>query len=148
MSEDPSWQYEPTSESAKPDGYLVTRYEGSKAVEVLYGGTATADELAQLHAAIALQCLRHGRAPAPTLFLSAGTVPLDEHDQVRPVWFAAPPAQTADVRDALLLAQRMCREALPKFNWGASCLDANAIRLLNEAPSAIDAAIAAIQRKG
>ena len=53
------------------------------------------------------------------------------------------PAASVDARDAaLLLAQRMCREALPKFNWGASFLDANAIQLLNEAPAAIDAAIA------
>lgn len=49
-------------------------------VVVLLGlqGPAPADELAQLHAAIASQCLRHGRAAAPTLFLSAG--PVDGHD--------------------------------------------------------------------
>jgi len=53
------------------------------------------------------------------------------------------PAAPVDARvAALLLAQRMCREALPKFNWGASFLDANAIQLLNEAPAAIDAALA------
>lgn len=49
----------------------------------------------------------------------------------------------SDLREALKLAQRMCREALPKFNWGASSLDANAIDLLNRAPIAIDAALSA-----
>ena len=54
-------------------------------------------------------------------------------------------AQTADARDAELLAlkmaDRLCKEALPKFNWGASALDANAIKLLNEVPGLISAAI-------
>lgn len=36
--------------------------------------------------------------------------------------------------DTLKQVERMNREALPKFNWGASFLDANAIRLLNEVP--------------
>ena len=60
---------------------------------------------------------------------------------------AAPIAQTADARDAELLAlkmaDRLCKEALPKFNWGASALDANAIKLLNEVPGLISAAISA-----
>lgn len=43
---------------------------------------------------------------------------------------------------ALEFAQRLIKEALPKFNWGASFLDANAIALLNEAPAAVNAAIA------
>lgn len=30
------------------------------------------------------------------------------------------------------LVRRLHDEALPKFNWGASALDANAIHLLNE----------------
>ncbi len=37
---------------------------------------------------------------------------------------------------------RLCDEALPKFNWGASALDANAIKLLNEVPRQLRAAIA------
>jgi hypothetical protein len=43
---------------------------------------------------------------------------------------------------ALKAAQRLIKEALPKFNWGASCLDANAITLLNEVPLGIEAALA------
>ncbi len=49
--------------------------------------------------------------------------------------------QREELLAALLLAQRLCDEALPKFNWGASTLDANAIDLLNRAPVAIQAAI-------
>lgn len=49
--------------------------------------------------------------------------------------------QEAVMRAALLLAKRMCEEALPKFDWGASCLDANAIDLLNRAPAAIASAL-------
>lgn len=44
--------------------------------------------------------------------------------------------------EALRAAKNLFDEALPKFNWGASALDANAIRLLNEAPMAVNAAIA------
>ena len=44
--------------------------------------------------------------------------------------------------DALKLAQRLCEEALPKFDWGASALDANALTLLNTLPSAIKKALA------
>ena len=50
--------------------------------------------------------------------------------------------QLAEAQDALQAAQRLFREALPKFNWGASFLDANAIQLLNEVPAKVDAAIA------
>lgn len=42
---------------------------------------------------------------------------------------------------ALQLADRLCKEALPKFNWAASALDANAIDLLNRAPAAIEKVI-------
>jgi len=45
--------------------------------------------------------------------------------------------------EALEAAERLIREALPKFNWGASALDANAIRLLNEVPATVRAALAA-----
>jgi hypothetical protein len=51
----------------------------------------------------------------------------------------------AELIEALKLAQRMNREALPKFNWSASALDANAIDLLNRTPGAIDAALARVQ---
>lgn len=54
----------------------------------------------------------------------------------------------ADIKQliaAAQLTQRMCREALPKFNWGASALDANAIDLLNRAPGALDAALAKVK---
>lgn len=48
--------------------------------------------------------------------------------------------------NALLLADRMCKEALPKFNWGDSALDANAIDLLNRAPTAIARALDRVMR--
>jgi hypothetical protein len=47
---------------------------------------------------------------------------------------------------ALQLARRLFDEALPKFNWGASSLDANAIDLLNRAPAAIIAALEKAER--
>lgn len=47
----------------------------------------------------------------------------------------------ARLRHALLLAERLCNEALPKLNWGASVLDANAITLLNQTPVAIHNAL-------
>lgn len=46
-----------------------------------------------------------------------------------------------ELRSVLLRAQRLMKEALPKFNWGASALDANAIALLNEVPGEVDAAL-------
>ena len=52
-------------------------------------------------------------------------------------------AQLAEAQDALEAAQRLFKEALPKFNWGASFLDANAIQLLNEVPAKVNAAIKA-----
>lgn len=47
-----------------------------------------------------------------------------------------------DMLAALKAAYRMIEEALPKFNWGASTLDANAIHLLNDAPVKVAKAIA------
>ena len=47
----------------------------------------------------------------------------------------------ADLLAACKAAQRLFDEALPKFNWGASALDANAIQLLNEVPRMVRAAI-------
>ncbi len=32
----------------------------------------------------------------------------------------------------MVLAERVCKEALPKFNWGQSALDGGAIELLNK----------------
>ena len=52
-------------------------------------------------------------------------------------------AQLAEAQDALQAAQRLFKEVLPKFNWGASFLDANAIQLLNEVPAKVNAAIKA-----
>ena len=49
--------------------------------------------------------------------------------------------QNQELLAALKLAEKLCKEALPKFNWGASALDANAISILNNVPAAISAAI-------
>ncbi len=50
-------------------------------------------------------------------------------------------ARITELTSALVGAQKMIAEAHPKFNWGASFLDANAITLLNEVPLAIGAAL-------
>lgn len=42
--------------------------------------------------------------------------------------------QRQELVEALRQADRLFTEALPKFNWAASFLDANAIQLLNETP--------------
>lgn len=54
----------------------------------------------------------------------------------------------ANMRDELALlvqankrALQLFNEALPKFNWSASALDANAIRLLNEVPGELNEAL-------
>ncbi|MCP5004534.1 MAG: hypothetical protein GY941_11445 [Planctomycetes bacterium] len=44
--------------------------------------------------------------------------------------------------EALELTERLITEALPKFDWGKSALDANAIELLNTVPSKVTNAIA------
>ncbi len=54
-------------------------------------------------------------------------------------WIAATPKML----DTLEQVERLIKEALPKFNWGASALDANAIKLLNEVPLQVRDAIAA-----
>ena len=51
-------------------------------------------------------------------------------------------AAAPDLFEAAKLTQRVIAEALPKFNLGASALDANAIRLLNELPNLVNAAVA------
>ena len=53
-------------------------------------------------------------------------------------WSAGRTSAAAQFGWALKLAHRMCNLALPKFNWGASALDAQAIDLLNRAPVAIN----------
>ena len=50
-------------------------------------------------------------------------------------------AEIARLRAALQLTKRLIYEALPKFDWGKSALDANAISLLNEVPAAVNAAL-------
>lgn len=45
-----------------------------------------------------------------------------------------------EIEHALMMANRLIDEALPKFNWGASFLDADAIKLINDASQAIKAA--------
>lgn len=45
--------------------------------------------------------------------------------------------------EALGRAKRLIDEVLPKFNWGASALDVNAIQLLNEVPGEVNQALAA-----
>ena len=54
------------------------------------------------------------------------------------------PAHAAfeDLLAALERSLRLFNEALPKFNWDASALDANAITLLNQVPGEVSAAIA------
>ena len=46
---------------------------------------------------------------------------------------------------ALELAKAMCDKALPKFNWGASFLDGEAIHLLNIVPARIQAALKSVK---
>lgn len=55
---------------------------------------------------------------------------------------AAEQAKVRALREALAMADRLCEEALPKFDWGKSPLNANAIKLLNEVPGAIKRALA------
>jgi len=45
----------------------------------------------------------------------------------------------------LYRVRRLIDEALPKFNWGHSALDANAITLLNEVPGEVRRAIAKLE---
>jgi hypothetical protein len=47
--------------------------------------------------------------------------------------------------ETLKLLDRVFQEAVPKFNWGASFLDANAIDLLNRAPPALTRLIAELE---
>lgn len=56
-------------------------------------------------------------------------------------------AAAPDMLAALERANRLIKEALPKFDWGASPLDANAIGLLNEVPGEVRAALAKARGK-
>lgn len=51
-------------------------------------------------------------------------------------------AASPDLLDAARLAEELVAVVLPKFNWGASALDARAIEILNEFPRVVRAAIA------
>ncbi|WP_142028335.1 hypothetical protein [Bordetella hinzii] len=57
--------------------------------------------------------------------------------------YAALVAERDALRVAAERAKRLFDEALPKFNWGASFLDANVIQLLNEVPGEVAAALRA-----
>lgn len=52
-------------------------------------------------------------------------------------------ADNGRLRDALMKALQMMVAVLPEFNWGASCLSAESIRLLNETPGDIRRALSA-----
>lgn len=57
--------------------------------------------------------------------------------------YAALIAERDQLRAAATRAKQLFDEALPKFNWGASFLDASAIQLLNEVPGEVAAALRA-----
>ena len=115
-----------TSESAKPDGHLVTRYEGSKAVEILYKGTVPLDEHYK------------GR---PVWFSAPIAQTADARDTERLDWFLLDcdfdGINGFDVRE-------MAYEAVPH---SATESEYNAAYLA-ACRKAIYAAIAAIQREG
>ncbi len=49
-----------------------------------------------------------------------------------------------ELRAALRAADTLFDEALPKFDWGRSALDANAIALLNQVPDKVKRALKTI----
>ena len=51
-----------------------------------------------------------------------------------------------DLYEACKEVMVLVAKALPKFNWGASFLDAESIRLLNEVPSLVRQAIAKAEK--
>ncbi|MGF3027998.1 hypothetical protein ACQVP2_35055 [Methylobacterium aquaticum] len=61
---------------------------------------------------------------------------------------ASAEAEREQLIDALAAAQRMIDEALPCFDWGKSPLSAHAIRLLNETPLVVRAALAKAEARG
>lgn len=48
--------------------------------------------------------------------------------------------------ETLRLVKRTYDEAHPKFNWGASALDANALDLLNRSGLAVDRTVRILER--
>lgn len=56
-------------------------------------------------------------------------------------------AATQEMKAALARAERLFKEALPKFDWGKSALDDNAIALLNEVPGEVVKALAKAEGK-
>lgn len=53
--------------------------------------------------------------------------------------------QARQIEEALNAVKQMCEIAHPQFNWGASFLQADGIKLLNEAPQAAAKALATIR---
>lgn len=53
--------------------------------------------------------------------------------------------QVDELRETLKRCDRLFTEALPKFDWARSALDANAIALLNEVPGEVRAALARVK---
>lgn len=49
------------------------------------------------------------------------------------------------IEEALNAVKQMCEVALPQFNWGASFLQSDGVKLLNEAPQAATKALATIR---
>lgn len=49
--------------------------------------------------------------------------------------------RTEEMQASLERCEQLFRYALPKFNWGASALDAEAITLLNEVPGEVKHAL-------
>lgn len=66
----------------------------------------------------------------------------DNGDYVEYEEAAALEQRVAELESVLGRVNRLIGEALPKFNWGASALGANAITLLNEVPGEVRAALA------
>lgn len=58
-----------------------------------------------------------------------------------------PAAYQAQLIETIKLMDRVFNEALPKFNWGASALDANAIDLLNRGGMAVTQTMLLIKAK-
>lgn len=69
-----------------------------------------------------------------------------ERDGVTPEGWTHEIAARYLVERAFLQTLRLFEEALPKFNWGASALDANAIQLLNETPGLVRHAAQSFKR--
>lgn len=83
---------------------------------------------------------RHAHCPYAFTTSSAGTYKeLSDNGE----WFSLDYLGRDGVQceEALKAADKLFKEALPKFDWGASALDANAIQLLNEVPQQVAKAL-------